>query len=97
MRSAIDQDDHRLWYDRAFATVETIASRYAIQYKDLVELSAQQLISCDVIMPDLDGCNGGALLSAFGTVQKVSLPTIHTSFPQLSMSRRINIHIFVPG
>ena len=58
---------------RAFATVETIASRYAIQYGHLVELSAQQLISCDVEIPSLDGCRGGALFEAFSTVQNVSL------------------------
>lgn len=58
---------------RAFATVETIASRFAIQYKDLLELSAQQLISCDVKSGELNGCSGGTLYAAFETVKKVSL------------------------
>lgn len=58
---------------RAFATVETIASRFAIQYKDLLELSAQQLISCDVKSGELNGCSGGTLLAAFWTVKEVSL------------------------
>ena len=55
---------------RAFATVETIASRYAIQTGYLLELSAQQLISCDV-GDELSGCKGGALLSAFKSTLKV--------------------------
>ena len=35
-----------------------------------MELSAQQLISCDT-GPELDGCHGGALLLAFSTVTDV--------------------------
>lgn len=58
---------------RAFATVETIASRFAIQYKSLLELSAQQLISCDVKPGELNGCSGGTLYNAFDTVKQVSL------------------------
>ena len=71
---------------RAFATVETIASRYAIQSGHLLELSAQQLISCDV-GPELDGCSGGALELAFSSVEEVNthndsdlgIPTVMTS------------------
>lgn len=58
---------------RAFATVETIASRFAIQYNRLLELSAQQLISCDIEPGELNGCEGGTLYSAFETVKQVSL------------------------
>lgn len=63
----------RLQYaHRAFATVETIGSRYAIQTGHLLELSAQQLISCDTGR-ELDGCNGGALEFAFYSVKYVRL------------------------
>ena len=58
---------------RAFAIVETIASRYAIQYKHLYELSPQQLISCDYDPAmGLDGCNGGDIYVALSTLVEVS-------------------------
>ena len=57
---------------RAFAVVETITSRYAIQTGQLVELSPQQLISCDT-WPGLQGCDGGVLEVAFASI-KVSQP-----------------------
>ena len=50
--------------------METIGSRYAIQTGHLLELSAQQLISCDTGV-ELDGCKGGALEYAFGSVESV--------------------------
>lgn len=52
--------------------VETITSRYAIQSGQLVELSPQQLISCDTAV-GLDGCDGGVLQVAFSSIT-VSLP-----------------------
>ena len=57
---------------RAFAIVETIASKYAIQYNHLYELSPQQLISCDYDPPGLDGCNGGDIYLALSKLVKVS-------------------------
>jgi cathepsin O len=62
----------------AFATVETIASRYAIQTGHLWELSAQQLISCDTGV-DLDGCKGGALEVAFGTIKYKDIIIVNAS------------------
>lgn len=52
---------------RAFAVVETVTSRYAIQSSQLVELSPQQLISCDQL-PELQGCDGGVLEVAFASI-----------------------------
>ena len=58
---------------RAFAVVETIASRYAIQSKHLYELSPQQLISCDYDpSAGLEGCSGGEICSALSTLVDVS-------------------------
>ena len=58
---------------RAFAVVETIASRYAIQSKHLYELSPQQLISCDYDPSvGLEGCSGGEICSALSTLVDVS-------------------------
>jgi cathepsin O len=62
----------------AFATVETIGSRYAIQTGHLLELSAQQLISCDTGV-ELDGCKGGALEYAFGSVESESITIVNAS------------------
>ena len=57
---------------RAFAIVETIASRYAIQYNHLYELSPQQLISCDFDPAvGLEGCNGGDINVALWELVKV--------------------------
>ena len=57
---------------RAFAIVETIASRYAIQYKHLYELSPQQLISCDYDPAvGLEGCNGGDIYVALLALAEV--------------------------
>lgn len=57
---------------RAFAIVETMASRYAITKHRLYELSAQQLISCEYDPADeLDGCQGGALETAFQVLAQV--------------------------
>ena len=50
--------------------METVGSRYAIQTGHLLELSAQQLISCDTGV-DLNGCKGGALHYAFDSVESV--------------------------
>ena len=58
---------------RAFAIVETIESKYAIDHlphHELYELSPQQLISCEVVTY-LDGCDGGVLVIAFDTLVKV--------------------------
>jgi cathepsin O len=62
----------------AFATVETIGSRYAIQTGRLVELSTQQLISCET-GGELEGCHGGQLEPAFRRIRDEGMIIVNES------------------
>lgn len=69
----------------AFAVVETIESRYAIEHPgNLLVLSPQQLIACDycdTTVPEchLEGCHGGVLSEAFETVRDQNMTIVKDS------------------
>ena len=62
--------DNHLPPARAFAVVESIASKLAIDGGKLYQLSSQQLISCDYKPArNLDGCKGGTIQDALSTIK----------------------------
>ncbi|GAM19866.1 hypothetical protein SAMD00019534_030410 [Acytostelium subglobosum LB1] len=54
----------------AFGAIESISDRYCIQKNTSIQLSFQDLVTCDTSM---DGCNGGDAYSAYKWVQKTGV------------------------
>ncbi len=56
----------------AFSAIEQVESNWILAGNSMVELSAQQLVDCDL---NNEGCNGGVTPEAFAYLKKFGLET----------------------
>ena len=67
----------------AFSTVEEIETDWIMAGNSMVELSPQQIVSCDT---GDDGCNGGDTVTAYAYVESAGLET-EADYPYTYVSR----------
>ncbi|XP_050551730.1 uncharacterized protein LOC118273344 [Spodoptera frugiperda] len=62
----------------AFSAVGNIEGQYAMKYKEVVDLSPQQIVDCDY---ENSGCGGGLMSYAFRTIKKVGGIETEADYP----------------